>query len=599
MSTSTNRHPAQFLVLDGLNLLEILRVCCTFLCIGFVTTTFLQYCGEIVKYHRARNPGVVANFVAEDLIAVPFFVGIGAVPIWGLVLDYLESKRTLTTATMLALVGCFALGQNPGYFSAFLLFLGVNGMRLSIAALVQQTCKSSYGQDRYGKAFCLAAALELVGVFFGLQVTNLSWAAHYVAGSSKCVGMCVDFKFAFHLCLPVITVLCVSLALLTRIPQVTVLANSSAPRSPSASLQGRQVLRPRSISGARLFYVVAAMSWCGWGALLWFGALFVTKELYLVFNVFRDDVRVLGNPMLSSPLPLTDPGKQSFALVSHLSYTTIISSIVGCFLLLRFVFLNNRKNYLITKLYSDVGNNLLCANLLLPFLFTSYPLKFFLYCWAASLGLCLAMQLCLPPLIVTRFVDSNSLPNGNGEEGSEENNSNNFISTSDPSAPGMVHNQATSSSSTAGISNKNRIDGVGGPPPQLGSSGSSSSSQPLPDLPSHAADAASTTTVKPPPSEHRHLAGLLFCQNLAIIAAKSIADNFAVADVFAASGEPPSHANCFVLFATVLFTANLLLANKLATKEEELARVKMGLAMGGGTGVGVGGRQQLHGGLQE
>ncbi len=40
-------------------------------------------------------------------------------------MDYLESKRTLTTATMLALVGCFALGQNPGYFSAFLLFLGV------------------------------------------------------------------------------------------------------------------------------------------------------------------------------------------------------------------------------------------------------------------------------------------------------------------------------------------------------------------------------------------------------------------------------------------------------------------------------------------
>ncbi len=66
---------------------------------------------------------------------------------------------------------------------------------------------------------------------------------NYVAGSSKCVGMCVDFKFAFHLCLPVITVLCVSLALLTRVPQVTVLANSSAPRSPSASLQGRQVCK--------------------------------------------------------------------------------------------------------------------------------------------------------------------------------------------------------------------------------------------------------------------------------------------------------------------------------------------------------------------
>ncbi len=187
------------------------------------------------------------------------------------------------------------------------------------------------------------------------------------------------------------------------------------------------------------------------------------------------------------------------------------------------------------------------------------------------------MQLCLPPLIVTRFVDSNSLPNGNGEEGSEENNSNNFISTSDPSAPAMVHNQATSSSSTAGISNRNRIEGVGGPP-QLGGSGSSSSSQPLPGLPSYAADAASTTTAKPPPAEHRHLAGLLFCQNLAIIAAKSIADNFAVADVFAASGEPPSHANCFVLFATVLFTANLLLANKLAYPPEKYTRYYTGRA---------------------
>eukprot|EP00392_Amoebophrya_sp_AT5.2_P017418 g17769.t1 len=433
-----------------------------------------------------------------QLLSLPFFVGIFAIPLAGVLLDYVETKRVLAFSACVTLTGSFLLGQAPGYYPAALLFAGLQTGRLAGVLLIQRAGQGN-GQDRYGKLFSIAGGLEVVGVLFALQITNLSWAEHYVAGK-KCLGMCVDFKFAFHLVCPVICVLATSLSLLARVPQLC--QHKDAAAAASSSLSPTNILIPRSGSGARLTYVLACFFWSGWATLFFFGAGFVTKELYVVYNPFREDLRPLGNPMLrfnlkyfanrfhSAPQPLTDDSKLSYAFTSSFAYLLLFAALLGCVLLYR---ITDEGHYLISRIYSDVGNNLFSANLFLPFLFATYPLKLLLNAYALSLGLCLAVQLVLPPLLVTRFVSPNAL------------------------------------------------------------------------------------SVMAGNSRSRYLAGLLWTQNLAFLAAKHAGTFLYTSTGMLVDLAAGSYAAVFVCFAAVLFAVNLLLAGTIAAKEEELTRVKMGL----------------------
>jgi len=70
----------------------------------------------------------------------------------------------------------------------------------------------------------------------------------------------------------------------------------------------------------------------------------------------------------------------------------------------------------VSHLY-DASNTFLAANLLATFLFIFYPRKSLVMLWAAFLGVSLALQNILPPLILTRFLVSSPAALGGSKPG--------------------------------------------------------------------------------------------------------------------------------------------------------------------------------------
>lgn len=387
-----------------LSMFDILRTSTTFLSLGLNNIIFLQSAGIFVR--AIVDDGYSWNL--DSILLLPCILGVFTSPLVGVLSDKVcnqYNKTFLTVATSLLLLGQYLIGQNftmesggISRFGIFIFSLGTVVTRLAGYLLVWENCgHQGEATDKYGSGYSAAALLEVLGMILGHFTISVNWPVQAFVPGCKNQVECQNRRFAFHLVLPIITILSLTLVLLSR--SASEQPKPKATAQLANNLSGVQVM---SRSGARLTSVLYFFTSSAWQLLFGFLCCYVTQDVYSERYVPRKDLLLFGNPHYQSVQK--SKRQESELFTANFWQVFLFGGLITTAIFFISTIRNSGRDTVASSKLYDVTNTFLVATLLLGFIFAYYPYRPLMLVWALMFGLVFGLQLILPFLLVTRYI---------------------------------------------------------------------------------------------------------------------------------------------------------------------------------------------------